>query len=266
MPFRQSLLFSGLLVLISAHASAGSAVVADLLKKYTRMSPEQIQAVMNEPIPAHAQKEVVYGFVDEDFVRVMMGFKKIQRRMDFTHSSYLQNRNPWEKLQRRYECTSVGIDDLYVNRKEERLGMSMDCAYLWTNFLVNGPELPFDMDFPLVEHVAPWSNPSQSSIELEKKLAHDYLSESDFPAFMHQDILELKIAFRKASKAFHQIKEHPRKEFKNELARIENQPAEARRFGRLVCTRAVTRVEFARTPWERQCYAYWYRYMEHHGD
>ncbi len=251
------------MVLLSSFANAEESL-DKILSEKLRLSPEQVETVLAKPIPEHAQREIDYGFVDEEFVRFMMGFTVVPDIYShFSRVGHLKSRAKIFNLYDRYECASVGISGL-ISRDYYALRES--CAYLWLNFLVTGPELPFEIDFPLAADPKYWGSPNDSSLNHDKKWVGEFIEEYKIPTYVHDDLLSLKVERGDLLDIFHETAKHPREEFKEEMARIEMQPPVARRFGRLICARDFKEFDRISTPWDRTCYAYWHRYMDMKGD
>jgi hypothetical protein len=253
-------LIVGVLLPVMVQADDSLAII---LSEKLRLSPEQVEAVLAKPIPEHAQREIGYGFVDEEFVRFMMGVVLVRDKIRILNLHNLKQLNPWLNMYSRYRCTSVGLQEIH---RYPMGSLSNDCFYLWPEFLSTGPALPFEIDFPLVELLEPWSKPSVGSLDNHKKYAQEFVYEYKIPDYMHDDLLSLRIDGGNLLDIFRETAKHPREEFKEEMTRIETQPPVARRFGRLICARDFKEFDRISTPWDRTCYAYWHRYMDMKGD
>ena len=103
-----------LLLFSSFTRSEASYSVPEYLQKVLRMSPDQIGTVMSQPIPDHAQLEIEYGFVDERFVRFMMGVSMIREMLPIEEINYAKSKNKWWKVYDRYSCASKGLMNLPI--------------------------------------------------------------------------------------------------------------------------------------------------------
>ncbi|MEZ5509567.1 MAG: hypothetical protein R3F47_06655 [Gammaproteobacteria bacterium] len=251
------------LFLLMPKVASSTPTLETVLAKTLRFSPEQIEALLAQPIPAHAQREIDYGFVDEDFVRFMMGALHIRNKIRNINAAELKRLIPQLRVDRRYRCASIGLNQLieYLGG-----GMANDCIYLWTELLVNGSELPYDLDTEQVLRLEPWKSRSIASLEYERQRANEFIAKHKIPAYLHDDLLSLRVDSGDLLDVFHETVKHPREEFTAELAKIQKQPAVARRFGRIICAPYFDRFNEPTNPWERTCYAYWHRYMDMGGD
>ncbi|RLT89383.1 MULTISPECIES: hypothetical protein [unclassified Ketobacter] len=252
-----------LLLFTNFTRSEASYSVPEYLQKVLRMSPDQIGTVMSQPIPDHAQLEIDYGFVDERFVRFMMGVSMIREMLPIEEINYAKSKNKWWKVYDRYSCASQGLDEFAHTISFQ---YAQHCLYYWTEFLRHGPEISFDFSYPLVEGVEPWKDPTPNEIDFYVNLAKEIAERRQLPPYLSKDIISLQIDTVRLLDVLDTLKEHSREEFSSELKQIEQQPPIARRFGRLICTRDFRSYQNISMPWHRACYAYWYRYVEEQSD
>ena len=247
-----------LLTLFTPMYAHAEPVLEKIFAEKMRLSPEQITQVMSQPIPEHAQREIDYGFADETFVRFAMGTLLIRDKVRFLNQTYMDKFSSSEKINERYDCTSIGLDRLSAR--------PVDCLYLWLNFLQNGPELPFEIDFPLALEERLWHKPDDPWVSFEKKSTKGFINTYKIPAYMQDDLLSLRIDRGDLLRMGKNIAKHPKEKFKEELGKIEKQPPFIRRFGRLICTPRMRRQWEYLGSWDHTCYAYWHRYMDMKGD
>lgn len=261
-------LFCFLLLLLGMIAPCMSDVttsspVKDILMHNFRFTQEQVQTTLIQPIPEHARKEIEYGLVNEDFVRLMQGIAQVQDKLKITNKRYAQKANPWHKMWMRYICAQMAPSEFVDNI----ISMYPDvCLFLWPSFLAHGPEISYDFDFPLREGAEPWSNPTQEGLKFYRKYAEGVISNNDLPEFLRADAIALRTDVGKVLNILDELDEHPAEGFQAELTQIETQPTAGRRFARLICTRGFRDFEFIDTKWDRLCFAYWHRYMKMEGD
>lgn len=256
------LLFLMLTLVMTARATPVEPL-EDILAKRLRFSPEQIEELLVQPIPGHAQREIDYGIVEEDFVRFMMGVLLVRDKIQIVDLTRLERLNPWLQVRDRYRCASMGLNQFVVY-----LGgtMANDCLYFWMEFISDGPVMPFDNDFPLVDNTAPWDKPSAAYLEFNIERAKEFIEKYKIPVYMRDDLLSLKIRGSDLLDVIHETAKHPRDNFREELVKIERQPPIVRHFNRLICALSFRSLEGETTPWDRTCYAYWHRYMDMGGD
>ncbi|MEC8812326.1 MAG: hypothetical protein VXY23_13510 [Pseudomonadota bacterium] len=243
--------------------SEASYSVPEYLQKVLRMSPDQIDTVMSQPIPDHAQLEIDYGFVDERFVRFMMGVSMIREMLPIEEINYAKSQNKLWRVYKRYTCSSKGLDEFAHTISFQ---YAQHCLYYWTEFIRHGREIPFDFAYPLIEGLEPWKNPTLEAINFHVGLAKEIAERRQLPPYLSKDIISLQIDTVRLLGVLDTLKEHSRDEFSSELKQIEQQPPTARRYGRLICTMGFRSNYSFLTPWERTCYAYWYRYVEEQSD
>jgi hypothetical protein len=251
------------LFLLMPKVASSTPTLETVLAKTLRFSPEQIEVLLAQPIPAHAQREIDYGFVDEDFVRFMMGALQVKDKIRIAGKQRLEGLHPWYQVNMRYRCSSIGLSEFLKTRGG---GRGDECLYLWMESLSGRNILPFEQDEVANGNAELWMSPSVSTAELEKGYANDFIEKHNIPAYLHDDLLSLRVVSGDLLDVFRETVKHPREEFTAELAKIQKQPAEARRFGRVICAPYFDRFNEPTNPWERTCYAYWHRYMDMGGD
>ena len=228
----------------------------DILAKRLRFSPKQIEELLAQPIPGHAQREIDYGFVEEDFVRFMLGVLLVRHKIQFLDQTRLNRLSPSIQADNRYRCASIGLN--------MGGGFENDCLYLWTEFLVKGPNFSYDLSGSAVQNAG--STLSDASLEFDKKRAMEFIERYKIPAYMHDDLMSLRVDSDDLLDIFSETAKHPPEEFREEMLKIGQQPPMARRFGRIVCAARLAHFGQLSTPWDRTCYAYWHRYMDMGGD